>query len=63
MANKPEKGLLNVIAIILLVLGALLLVIIISGVTNYGDEVKVIWYWIIGIIAVAGVTYLILINK
>lgn len=57
-----EKGILNLIAIVLIVFSALLLVIITGGVTNYADEIKIIWYWIIGIIVVAGIVCLILVN-
>ncbi|MBA7489791.1 hypothetical protein ES702_00325 [subsurface metagenome] len=57
------KEILNLIAVILLVFGIVLLIIILGDMTNYSDEVKIIWYWVIGILAVAGVTYLILIKK
>ena len=61
MASKKE--LLNLIAIIVLISSVLLLVIILGGVTNYSDEVKTIWYWVIGIISAAGIAYLILIKE
>lgn len=54
------KEILNLIVIILLIL---LLVIILDGVTSYTKEIKIIWYWIIGLITMSGVLFLILIKK